>query len=402
MTTLQPGTSPGPSSPARPRLEGIDALRGFVMILMALDHSRDFFSNSHAYFDPLDLTQSSTALFLTRWVTDFCAPVFCFLAGVGASFSAGRGRPTSQVAYLLVTRGLWLIFLELAVIRVFWYFNFDFTLLKAGVIWCLGWSMVALGGLIYLPRVALFVISVVMIFGHNLLDGLGPDGPGFAHGLWTVMHGTGYLYLFGSVQLLVVYPLIPWIGLMALGFLAGPVTRWEQPLRRRWIFLTGLGLTVGFAVLRGLNGYGDPNPWVHQETAWFTFLNMLACEKYPPSLAYLLMTMGPALMFLALLDRPTQPGFLRPVVVFGRVPFLFYVLHLPLLHAMAIPWAIWRYGDASWLFANPPATGWPHDFHFDLPLTYAAWIVAVLLLYPVCRWFANYKATHKSWWLSYL
>ncbi|MDQ7836536.1 MAG: heparan-alpha-glucosaminide N-acetyltransferase domain-containing protein [Humidesulfovibrio sp.] len=395
----EPRTAP----PAkRARMESLDALRGIVMVIMALDHSRDFFSNSHAYFDPIDLSQATVSLFLTRWVTDFCAPVFSFLAGAGAYLSASGGKPMATVSRTLITRGLWLIFLELAVVRAFWYFNFDYSLLKAGVLWCLGWSMIALAALVYLPRRALLTISLAMIAGHNLLDGLKPADFGQLGWLWSVLHVKGYVGPFGGERLLVVYPLIPWIGIMAAGFACGEAIRWDQRTRRRRVFLTGLALTLGYAALRGLNGYGDPEPWAAQANPFLTFLNALGCAKYPPSLSYLLMTMGPALMLLAALDRPTLPAWTRPAAIFGRVPFLFYVLHLPLLHAMAVPWALWRYGSAPWLFANPPGVAWPHDFHFDLPLTYGAWALAVLLLYPLCRWFAGIKATRKDWWLTYL
>lgn len=388
--------------PKRVRFDAIDALRGLAMVIMALDHSRDFFSNSHAYFDAVDVTQTSVAFFFTRWSTNFCAPVFAFLAGVGVYLSASGGKPKAQVARMLITRGLWLIFLELAVIRVFWYFNFDFTLLKAGVIWCLGWSMIGLAGIIFLPIRAIWVVALGMIVGHNLLDTLHPnDFKSFAD-LWTVLHETGYINLFGNVRLLVVYPLIPWIGIMAAGFACGPVMQWDRVCRQRRIFLVGLGLTLAFVALRLLNTYGDPHPWTSQPDPFFTFLNFLACQKYPPSLSYLLITMGPAFMLLAALDRPQTPKFVQRLVTFGRVPFLFYLLHLPLLHAMAIPWALGRYGAAPWLFANPPGGIWPHEFQFDLPLTYGAWLIAVLLLYPLCQWFAKIKAARKDWWLSYL
>ncbi len=370
------------------------------MIIMALDHSRDFFSNSHAYFDPIDVTQTSVAFFMTRWVTNFCAPVFCFLAGVGASFSASRGKAT--VARLLYTRGLWLILLELALLRVAWYFNFDYTLLKAGVIWCLGWSMIALAGLIFLPRWLLISFCVAMLAGHNLLDGIAPSDFGLFSGLWSVLHVPGTIPLFGEVHLLIIYPLIPWIGLMAAGYACGPIAKWDHNKRRQCTFMAGLALTVGFVALRWINIYGDMKPWAAQSSALFTFLDFLACGKYPPSVSYLLMTMGPAFLLLALLDLPQTPGWLTPAKIFGRVPFLFYVLHLPLLHGMGVIWATWKYGEAPWLFANPPGAAWPYDFQFDLPLTYCGWAVAILALYPVCRWFADYKAKHKDWWLSYL
>jgi uncharacterized membrane protein len=393
--------TPPTATPTRARLENIDALRGIVMIIMALDHSRDFFSNSHAYFDPIDVEKTTVAFFLTRWITDFCAPVFSFLAGVGVYLASSR-RSKSEVAKIALTRGLWLIFLELAVMRVFWYFNFDYTLLKAGVIWCLGWSLVALAGLIYAPKSVIAIVAALMIAGHNLLDGFKPQDFGALSGLWTVFHQKGYVALFDGVKLLVVYPLIPWIGVMAAGYVCGPAIRWEPNTRRRRVFWIGLGLTLAFVAIRGLNVYGDPHPWTTQPHPFFTFLHFLACEKYPPSLSYMLMTMGPALMLLAALDRPSLPKFVQPTLVFGKVPFLFYALHLPLLHAMAVPWAWLRYGPAPWLFANPPGEDWPYDFQFDLPLTYGAWLLALLLLYPVCRWFAQVKATRKDWWLSYL
>lgn len=371
------------------------------MVIMALDHSRDFFSNSHAYFDPIDVHTTTTAFFFTRWITDFCAPVFFFLAGMGIYLASSR-RTKSQLATLLLTRGLWLIVLELTFIRVSWYFNFDFTLLKAGVIWCLGASMIALAGLVYAPKAVIAAIAFTMIAGHNLLDGIKPEDFGAWSGVWNVLHQKGYVDLFGEVKLLVVYPLIPWIGVMAAGYVCGPVVRWQPEARRRCLFYAGLGLTLAFVVLRGINVYGDPEPWATQPNPVYTFLHFLACEKYPPSLSYLLMTMGPALILLAALDRPAQPKLLKPTLIFGRVPFLFYVLHLPLLHAMAIPWALWRYGSASWLFVNPPDGTRPHEFQFDLPLTYVAWVLALLILYPVCSWFAKVKATRKDWWLSYL
>lgn len=394
--------TPAPLTPARTtRMDGIDALRGLVMIIMALDHSRDFFSNSHAYFDPIDVHTTTAAFFLTRWITDFCAPVFSFLAGVGAFISLSRGTPLSQAARTLVTRGLWLIFLEIVILRVFWYFNFDYTLLKAGVIWSLGWSMIFLAGMIFLPRPVVLVIALLVILPHNLLDAIPPDAFGAFSWLWMLLHVKGTFAIGASLKVLVVYPLIPWLGLMAAGFCFGKVIVREREKRRPIIFWLGFVLTIGFVILRASNLYGDPVPWTTQKDWLFTLFHFLACEKYPPSVSYLLMTMGPALMLLAALDRPL-PAWMKPFVTFGRVPFLYYMLHLPLLHAMAVPVALYRFGRAEWLFANPPSHTWPYDFQFDLPLTYAAWILATLLLYPVCRRFADFKSKRKDWWLSYL
>ena len=393
---------PPPVSPVKTtRMEGIDALRGLVMVIMALDHSRDFFSNSHAYFDPIDVSTTTAAFFLTRWITDFCAPVFSFLAGIGVYISISRGAPIIQAARNLVTRGLWLIFLELVILRVFWYFNFDYTFLKAGVIWSLGWSMIFLAGMIFLPRRAVLVVALLLILPHNLLDAIKPEVFGGFSWLWMFLHVKGTFAIGDSVRVLVVYPLIPWLGLMSAGFCFGEIMLWERERRCKTVFWLGLGLTIGFIILRGTNIYGDPVPWITQKDGLFTFFNFLACEKYPPSVSYLLMTMGPAFILLSALDRPL-PTWVRPFVTFGRVPFLYYILHLPLLHAMAIPVALYRFGHADWLFANPPGQNWPYEFHFDLPLTYAAWVAATLILYPLCRRFADFKSKRKDWWLSYL
>lgn len=393
--------TPASTPVKRARMEGIDALRGLVMVIMALDHSRDFFSNSHAYFDPIDVHATTAAFFLTRWVTDFCAPVFSLLAGVGAYISISKGTPLHQAARTLVTRGIWLIFLEIVILRVFWYFNFDYTFLKAGVIWSLGWSMIFLAGMIFLPVRAVLVISLLLILPHNLLDGIKPESLGCFSWLWMLLHVKGTFAVGDSIRVLVVYPLLPWLGLMAIGFCCGRIMLWERERRRKTIFWIGLGLTIGFMILRGINLYGDPTPWTSQTSQLYTLFNFLACEKYPPSVSYLLMTMGPALIALSMLDRPL-PILMKPFVTFGHVPFLYYMLHLPLLHAMAVPVALYRWGKADWLFANPPGQNWPHEFQFDLSLTYAAWIIATLLLYPLCRHFADFKSRRKDWWLSYL
>jgi len=382
-------------------MEAMDALRGIIMVIMALDHSRDFFSNSHAYFDPIDVSTTSAAFFLTRWITDFCAPLFSFLAGIGIYISVSRGTPVTQAARILVTRGIWLILLELLVLRVFWYFNFDYTFLKAGVMWCLGWSMIFLAGMIFLPRRTILVLALLIILPHNLLDSIKTEAFGGFSWLWILLHVKGTFAISDTINVLVVYPLIPWPGLMAAGFCLGEIVLMERKRRRKIVFWLGLGITIGFVLLRGSNVYGDPVPWTTQKDLVFTFFNFLACEKYPPSLSYLLMTIGPGLILLSILDRPLF-SWLKPFATFGRVPFLFYILHLPLLHAMAVPVAMYRYGNAGWLFANPPGQNWPYDFHFDLLLTYAAWAVAVLALYPLCRRFAVYKITHKKPWLSYL
>lgn len=383
------------------RLVSLDALRGLVVVIMALDHSRDFFSNSHAYFDPIDLTHTTVGLFLTRWITNFCAPVFSFLAGCGIFFSAFRGKPLAQLSRTLVTRGLWLIFLEIIVVRFFWYFNFDMTFLKVGVLWCLGWSMIFLAGLIYLPYWGILGISLLLILPHNLLDVIKPEDFGSLYWLWIIFHVNGNIAITDTVTLKVLYPLIPWLGVMAAGYCFGKVMVREREYRQKFLLGLGFAMIFGFVILRGFNIYGDPVPWTAQKDGLLTFLNILACEKYPPSVSYLLITMGPAILLLAALDRP-MPNWLKPFVTFGAVPFLFYVLHLPLLHIMGVLVALYRYGEADWLFANPPGQNWPYDFHWDLTLTYIGWIIVTIMLFPICRWFAQVKSRRKDWWLSYL
>jgi len=406
-------THPLPTSSSQ-RLHHVDVLRGIAMLIMAIDHSRDLFSNSIAYFDPADVHHTTVAIFFTRWITDYCAPVFSFLAGCGVFLSVSHGKPRNQVSRLLLTRGVWLILLDLLVIKTCWFFKFDNSVLLAGVLWCLGWSMLALAAFIHLPRQLLFAISLGIIAGHNLLDPITFWKLGAFSEIWTILHGSGLIPLFGGINLLVLYALIPWIGVMAAGYCFGEVLILESASRRRVTLMLGCGLTLLFLAIRGVNGYGDPEPWSVQPSGIFTLLSFLACDKYPPSLCYLLMTLGPSLVLLSVLDRPTLPNWLKPVLVFGQVPFLFYVLHIPLLHAASIGCALWRYGSAGWLISIAPGlprpiesaydagVSRPMDFTFDLPLTYVGWLLVVLTLYPVCRRFAKYKSTHSAWWLSYL
>ena len=385
------------------RLDAIDLLRGIVMVLMALDHTRDFFSNTVTLFDPTDLTKTNTALFLTRWVTHFCAPVFIFLAGTGAFLSTLRGKTQRDLARFLLTRGLWLVVLELTVIRCLgWQFNFDYHWMFGLVIWALGWSMVALAGLIFLPPRALAIFSLAMIFGHNLLDKIRPESLGVLSGPWKILHVPGSLEPLPGVHFDILYPLIPWIGVMAAGYVFGQLLLREPPERQKLLLRLGAALTLLFVVLRAVNVYGDASPWAVQKNWWFTVFSFLNCTKYPPSLLYLLMTLGPALMALAWLDK-TSGKWRQPFLIIGRVPMFYYLLHLPLIHLMAVIFSWIRYGhpDKS-LFENPPSPSVPGDFGYGLPVVYLVWIGMVVLLYPACRWFADLKKRRQEAWLSYL
>jgi uncharacterized membrane protein len=380
----------------RSRLNSIDLLRGLVMILMALDHTRDFFGASGA--NPRDVAEP--ALFLTRWITHYCAPTFIFLAGISAYLYGARGRSTGEVSRFLVTRGLFLILLEFTVIRFGWTFSLTGTSLLAQVIWVIGLSMVLLAGLVYLPRAALAVLALTLIAGHNLLDGIRPEMFGSAAWVWVILHKQGLLPLGQGVSVYVLYPLIPWVGVMAAGYALGPVFHWEREERRRFLLALGVAVTIGFVVLRATNLYGDPAGWQMQATGLATALSFINCEKYPPSLLYLMMTLGPALMLLAWFEGVSGRA-VRWIRVYGRVPLLYYVAHLYLLHILALVMVLLTYNDLSWMFADGPPRK-PADYGISLPAIYAVWLAAVAMLYPLCRWFAALKARRQEAWLSYL
>lgn len=398
-----PTASPGvPDQPGKsfPRLDSVDLLRGIVMVIMALDHTRDYFSN--VMFDPTDLSKTNAVLFLTRWITHFCAPVFFFLAGTGAFLSTLRGKTRGELARFLVTRGLWLVFLELTFIRWFgWDFNLDIHNFGLLVIWALGWSMVALAGLIYLPRRALIAFGLIMVVGHNLLDKITPEKFGKLRWLWIVLHTPDGFEPMKGINAFVMYPLIPWIGVMALGYCLGTHLLKEPPQRQKFLLRLGAIVTLAFIALRAVNVYGDASKWSFQPNRWYTILSFLNCTKYPPSLLYLLMTLGPALMALALLDR-TSGSWRKPFLAVGRVPMFYYLLHLPLIHLLAIIFSWIRYGrPAAILYGNPPHADPPPGFGYNLLVVYLVWIGVVAMLYPVCSWFAAVKKRRKDVWLSY-
>ncbi|MFO0604185.1 MAG: heparan-alpha-glucosaminide N-acetyltransferase domain-containing protein [Polyangiales bacterium] len=381
------------SAPKPPRDASVDLVRGAVMVLMALDHARDFFGDGR---DPLDLATTTFPLFFTRWVTHFCAPVFVLLAGVSAYVGGASMRP-AEASRLLLTRGLWLVVLELTVVRFGWLFNVDYRFSFVQVIWAIGWSMVALALLSRLGARACLALGAAMIAGHNLLDGVHADRLGGAGWLWHVLHQPGRLTPLEGHRVYVAYPLVPWVGVMAVGYGLGPWMERAPAERRQLILRAGAVLTAGFVSLRALNVYGDPQRWRAQPRTGFTLLSFLDCEKYPPSLLYLLMTLGPALLaWGALTGRDLARA--RPVVTFGRVPLFYYVLHLPLLHAMAGAWLYARGGTAAIEAAHSSRNG----SGGSLPVVYAAWALGVALLWPLCRWFDGVKTRHRgAWWTKY-
>ncbi|MFL5501958.1 MAG: DUF1624 domain-containing protein [Gemmatimonadaceae bacterium] len=399
----------------RVRIDAVDLLRGIIMVIMMLDHTRDFAHFQAAAFDPTNVEKTTVILFFTRWITHFCAPLFVLLAGTGAYFQEMRGKSRGELSRFLISRGLWLIFVELIVLRVVIMFNFDFMGMAAflQVIWAIGWSMIVLAALIHLPLGAVAAIGVGMIAVHNAFDGVnvtswggpGTPVPGFWASVWHVLHVPGLIFPFGQngPPALVLYPLIPWIGVMAVGYTLGSIYRLEPAARRRILISLGAALAVAFVVLRAVNVYGDPSRWSARDTAAKTVLSFLATSKYPPSLLFLLMTIGPALLFLAWADGKTPGSVSRFFITFGRVPLFFYLLQWITAHSLALLASVIAGKPTDYFFSNlavspppPPGTG------FGLVTVYALWILGVLLLYPLCRWYAGIKARRRDWWLSYL
>lgn len=378
------------------RTRAIDVLRGIVMVLMVLDHARDFFV--HTAGSPTDLATTNVPLFFTRWATHFCAPVFVLLAGT-AAYLHSRKRGLKATRRFLWTRGLWLILLELTVVRFAWVPEpfYHFSVLQ--VIWALGWSMLALSALSYLPQAGVLALGAAIACGHNLLDPLDARRWSAVAGpIWHLLHQPTALHL-GTRTVYVAYPVLPWIGVILLGFALGPVFERPPAERQRRLFGLGLAAVLAFAALRGSNLYGDPAPWASQARgSVFTFMSFLNCVKYPPSLAYLLMTLGPALLLLGVLEKARSKR-LAPFELFGRVPLFFYVAHLYLLRFSALLLAVHRFGASAALAPPPGHAGNPG---YRLWAGYAAWAVALALLYPVCRWFAGKKAASRAPWLSYL
>jgi uncharacterized membrane protein len=399
----------------RARVDSVDLLRGVIMVIMMLDHTRDFVHFQGQLFDPTDVSRTYPLLFFTRWITHFCAPLFVFLAGTGAYLQELRGKPKGELSRFLITRGVWLIVLELTVLRVIIFFNFDFAVSLGflQVIWVIGWSMIVLAGLIYLPMPVIVGLSVAMIALHNTLDGVhftswrGPGSPvpGFWASLWKVLHEPGMIFPFGypGPALLVLYPLIPWIGVLAAGYAFGALYRLDQGRRQRILVRLGGAITLGFIVLRAINVYGDPSHWSVQTRPVMTGLSFLAVSKYPPSLLFLMMTLGPAMLFLGLFEGRARGALARIIIVYGRVPLFFYVLQWIVTHGLAVLAGRIAGRPTEYLFTNiglapPPAPG----SGFGLATVYALWILGVALLYPICRWYAGVKARRQDWWLSYL
>jgi uncharacterized membrane protein len=381
----------------RGRLESIDVVRGVIMIIMALDHTRDFFGQPGS---PTNLATASVALFFTRWITNICAPVFFLLTGTGAWLSL-RKRSKSELSRFLFTRGLWLIFLDLVLFRcVIVQFNFDYHTTIITVLWALGWSMIVLSVLVHLPPSVVTAFGVVMIATHNLLDPIRSANP-----LWSILHSPNVILATPGHIVLLAYPLIPWVGVTAAGYGLGQIYAWEPARRQTFLLRLGLALTLGFVVLRAINIYGDPFRWATQRTPLYTLFSFLNTTKYPPSLLFLLMTLGPALLLLWAVDAHT-PRLLRPALIIGKVPMFYYLLHFFLIHLLAVILCYARYGHIHWMFESPDLANFPitqpPGWGLTLPLVYLLWAFVVLTMYPLCRWYAAVKQRSNAPWLSYL
>jgi len=388
----------------RQRIESIDLLRGMVMIIMALDHLRDYFHASSYLFGPLDLTRTSPYIFFTRWITHFCAPIFVLLAGTSARLN-GSKKTRKELSFFLLTRGIWLIFVEIFIISFGLTFNPSYSFILLQVIWALGLCMIVLSFLIYLPAPLILLIGILLVGAHNTLDGIQIPGQGWTSILWSLLHTQG-IFQMDHTKLVVGYPIIPWIGVIAIGYAMGNLylPGYDPGKRKKLLARLGWGAVLLFIVLRWINGYGDPSPWSHQKNAVFTFLSFLNITKYPPSLLYLLMTLGPGLLFLSLAEKPLG-SFTQKITVYGRVPMFYYLIHLYLLHLLAMLAAVltgYKWSDmilSNFITFTPQLRG----FGFNLPVLYLIWIAFVISLYPACKWFDKYKRSHRStWWLSYL
>ena len=382
----------------RPRIDAVDVTRGIIMVIMALDHTRDYFAVPGQ--NPTDLATAGSALFMTRWITNICAPVFFLLTGTGAYLSLRR-KSTPELSRFLLTRGLWLIVLEAVVMRCLVYqFNFDYRTTLLIVLWALGWAMIALAALVRLPVRVVLAIGLVTIAGHNLFDGVQ-----WANALWTILHAPGFLLNTPRAVVFVTYPIVPWIGVTAVGFALGTIYEWPPERRRSFLLRAGLAMIAAFLVLRAIDVYGDPSRWAVQRTGLLTALSFLNTTKYPPSLLFLLMTLGPAMLLLRAMDRGT-PRLLAPALVIGRVPLFYYMLHFFLIHALAVVLCYARYGTAHWMFESPDLANYPFTsppgWGVPLPAVYLVWAVVVIAMYPLCRWFAAVKQRRSDPWLSYL
>ncbi|MGQ0738742.1 MAG: DUF1624 domain-containing protein [Bacteroidota bacterium] len=386
------------------RIQSIDLLRGLVMIIMALDHTRDFVHTYAWTEDPLSMQTSTPALYFTRWITHFCAPVFVFLSGMSA-FLQSKRKSKKELSLFLIKRGFWLILVEVFVLNLIFSFDLSYSIIALQVIWVIGLGMLLLGLAIWLPFQVIFAIGLIILLGHNALDFYEKKHTGGFNHWYELLHRPSLFPLFGKKQLLILYPFLPWLGLMFCGYCFGKLVSDRQGIERKKLLLfTGFGLILLFVVMRMINIYGDPAPWSRQKDGLFTFLSFMNVSKYPPSLLYLSITLGPALIFMAFFDEVrTRLG--RFISVYGRVAFFYYIIHFLYVHLLCV--LLFFIRGHSWSEREPSNDFFPF---FVIPgegvtlwAVYLFWAFVVISLYPLCKWYDRYKMNHKEkWLLSYL
>ncbi|MFY0598706.1 MAG: DUF1624 domain-containing protein [Cyclobacteriaceae bacterium] len=383
------------------RITSIDLLRGIVMIIMALDHVRDYFHNEAFLYNPLDLTQTSTPIFLTRFITHFCAPVFVFLAGTSAYF-VGRKKGVKDLSIWLLKRGIWLVIVEITIIKFGWMFKLDFSLVVLQVIWVLGISMVFLAAFIHIPKKLAIAVCLIFVFSHNAFDEFQPSDS-FST-IWAFLHQFKVVSV-GEINVFVGYPIIPWIFVMPLGYHFGRFYNSDvsTEIRRKRLRQIGFTTILLFVILRSSNLHGDPVAWSTQESTIFTMLSFINVFKYPPSLLYLLVTIGPAILLLGFSEN-WNGRISKPIITIGRVPMFYYIIHIYIIHAAAVVAALLTGYSISnmiidvWITEQPELKG----YGFDLWVVYLIWVVLLTVLYPMSKWYENYKRNNRDkWWLSY-
>ena len=394
-----------PLPPAKvQRIYSVDILRGLVMIIMALDHTRDFFHAEAFTKDPLDPATTTVLLFFTRFITHFCAPVFVFLAGTSIFLQSLR-KSKAELSAFLFKRGLWLIFVEVILITFAWSFDFRLSMFFLGVIWTIGIAMVLMGLIIRLPFTFILFIGVVIVMGHNILDAIESTHQGF---WWDLLRNGNFAFheIIPGRSIIIIYPFVPWLGLMMVGYCFGKIYEptFSRTRRKKLLINSGFAIILLFIILRFFNMYGDPHPWTTQQNGVATFLSFLNVHKYPPSLLFLCITIGPSLIFLALFET-TETKISRMISVFGKVPFFYYMVHIYLIHGLSTILFFTR--GHSFAEGIQNINGIP--FYFIIPgegysigIVYLIWMLIVIALYPLCKWFSDLKQKSKHWVFSYL
>lgn len=384
------------------RIESIDLLRGLIMLIMALDHTRDFF-NLHTP-DPTDLATTTPVLFFTRWITHFCAALFVFLSGISANL-AGSRRTKGQLSSFLIKRGLWLIAVEFVLITFAFTLDPLYHIFILQVIWVIGVSMIIMGLLIWLPLPAIAVIGGLLFFGHDILDFIKLPDTGAGGSLWELFFTGRFSFLRADKNhaLIIIYAILPWTGVMLAGYVMGQVYRpsFDPAKRKKILLISGAVLVVLFVFLRAFNIYGDPAPWATQKTAILSVISFFNVSKYPPSLMYLCMTIGPGLLLLAVSEN-VRSKLTRLLIVYGNVPLFYYLLHFYLLKAINIIVFFAQGFTSKDIAPSGQNVFHPHEYGFNLFGVYMVWLLAIVILYFPCRWYSNYKKSHQQWWLSYL